>query len=99
MSSSPISWSSSDPETIARALSAMHDVVCPVEVLLGTGGVSVRRCLELREQSVLRLDQPAGADLMILVTDAPIARGEVVVIDDSTAVRVTTVVDRARPSL
>lgn len=67
------------------------DVICSVSVVLGTGTVTVRRCLSLQRQSVLRLEQSAGEDLMVMVNGVPVARGEVVIVEDSTAIRVTDI--------
>jgi len=66
--------------------------VCHVEVVLGTGTISVRDCLKLRPRSVLRLTQTAGADLEVRVQGVVAAKGEVVIVDENTAVRVTEVV-------
>jgi flagellar motor switch protein FliN/FliY len=66
-------------------------VVCDVWVLLGTGAVTVRRCLALQRQSVLRLNQSAGEDLQIFVNGGLVARGEVVIVEDSTAIRITDI--------
>lgn len=68
-----------------------------VWVLLGTGTVSVRRCLALQRQSVLQLHQSAGEDLQVLVNGSLVARGEVVIVEDSTALRVTDIPNAARP--
>jgi flagellar motor switch protein FliN/FliY len=69
----------------------MLDVVCRVDVVLGTGSISVRDCLKLRRMSVVRLAQSVGADLEVRVHGITAAAGEVMIIDDSTAIRVTTV--------
>ncbi len=60
-------------------------------MLLGTGMVSVRRCLALQRQSVLQLNQSAGEDMQVLVNGSLVARGEVVIVEDSTALRVTDI--------
>lgn len=91
MSSSPILSSSSDALDTSGPYGALGDIVCDVWVLLGTGTVTVRRCLALQRQSVLRLDQSAGEDLQVLVNGALLARGEVVIVEDSTAIRVTDI--------
>jgi flagellar motor switch protein FliN len=88
MSSSPNSSSSKDAKSDSDRL---QDVQCRVEVVLGTGTVSVRDCLTLRRQSVLRLNQSAGADLQVRVNGVPIALGEVVIVDDSTSIRLTEI--------
>jgi flagellar motor switch protein FliN/FliY len=98
MSSSPTSLSSSDAARALHGADAPHplagmmDVVCRVDVVLGTGSITVRDCLKLQRQSVIRLNQPAGADLEVRVHGVSAAMGEVVIVDDSTAIRVTDIV-------
>ena len=88
MSSSQISSSSSEPALIAPGL---LDVVCRVDVVLGTGRITVADCLKLRRQSVIRLAESAGSDLEVRVHGVTAAEGEVVIVDDSTAIRVTAI--------
>jgi len=66
-----------------------RDVCCPVEVVLGTGTLTLRRCLGLERGSVVRLAQSAGEDLLVAVNGVRIAQAEVVIIDETIAVRVT----------
>ncbi len=93
MSSSPISSSSSSaqPDAASHPFPGLLDVICDVSVVLGTGSVTVRRCLALQRQSVLRLEQSAGEDLQVIVNGVMIAKGEVVIVEDSTAIRVTDI--------
>jgi flagellar motor switch protein FliN/FliY len=88
MSSSPNSSSSSD---LPDLLAPLHDVACHVDVVLGTASMTVRQCLALKRDSILRLSQSAGNDLQVVVNGVGIALGEVVIIDSSTAVRVTDI--------
>ena len=88
MSSSQSSLSSSETN---GDLTPLHDVTCDVHVVLGTGTLSVRECLELRRHSVMRLVQNAGADLLVVVNGVLVAHGEVVIVDDSTAIRITEI--------
>jgi len=60
-----------------------------VEVILGRGNLTLRACLGLQRGSVVRLTQSAGQDLFVLVNEVPVARGEVVIIDDSVSLRLT----------
>jgi len=87
MSSSPSSSSSSDES----ALGALHDVMCGVDIVLGSSAFSVRDCLALKPNTLIRLHEFAGADMQIVVNGIPVAMGEVVIIDDSTAIRVTDI--------
>lgn len=75
----------------ALELAGMLDITCAVDVVLGSGMVSVRDCLKLQRQSVIRLVQPAGADLEVRVHGVTAAFGEVVILDDSTALRITEI--------
>jgi flagellar motor switch protein FliN len=92
MFSSPTSSSSSEAAT---NLTAMHDVSCSVEFIIGTGRLTVRDCLRLETNSVIRLDQSAGAELEMRVHGIPIAAGEVVILDDQTALRVMRILPPA----
>jgi flagellar motor switch protein FliN len=71
-----------------RRLSAV-----PVElsVEIGRSRMSVGETLELREGSVVTLDRMAGEPVDLLVNGTPIARGEVVVIDEQFGLRLTQV--------
>jgi len=95
MSSSPNSSSSKAAEVpVNRAPSnrvPFRDVPVTIEVLLGKGGMPVRQLLRLEPGAVLRLDSAAGADLVVRATGVPMALGEVVIIEDSVAARVTHV--------
>lgn len=90
MSSLKSSSSSSAPAASPYA-QHLQDVVCQIDVVLGTGTVSVRQCLSLTAGSVVRLTQAAGSDLQVHVNGIPIAHGEVVIMDDTTSVRLTEI--------
>jgi flagellar motor switch protein FliN/FliY len=83
-SSSNSSFSSDD-------LQRLGDVVCQVDVWLGTATISVRECLHMTRHSIIPLQQVAGADMQLVVNGVPVATGEVVIADDSTALRVTEI--------
>jgi flagellar motor switch protein FliN/FliY len=105
MSSSPSSSSSisallgsgiAEPEAALHPFRPLFDVWCPVTVVLGTGSISVRDCLMLAPRSIVRLKQVAGEDGQVLVGDVAVARAEVVIVEDRTAVRITEVLKPAR---
>jgi flagellar motor switch protein FliN/FliY len=92
MSSSPISLSSTSPEAQVSAVpSTLADVECMVDFLVGTARLSVRDCLALEPGSIVRLQQSAGADVEIRVQGVTLARGEVAIIDDLTALRISSI--------
>ncbi len=86
MSSSPTSSSSTDG---TAAFLGMLDVRCKVDVVVGHGSITVRDCLKLRRDSVIRLAETAGADLVVLVQGVAAATGEIVVDDETTSVKIT----------
>ncbi len=90
MFSSPSSSSSNDAG-VTVDLGRLRDVVCGVDVVLGTGSISVRQCLALKDGSIIPLEQVAGSDLQVVVNGVPIALGEVVIVEDSTAIRLTEI--------
>jgi flagellar motor switch/type III secretory pathway protein FliN len=59
-----------------------------VDFVLGTTTVKVRECAAFAIDSVIRLKQTAGADLEVRVSGIPMFSGEVVIVDDSVALRV-----------
>ncbi|MGH2913372.1 MAG: flagellar motor switch protein FliN [Solirubrobacteraceae bacterium] len=71
-----------------RRLSA---VPVDLSVEIGRARMSVGETLELREGSVVTLDRLAGEPVDLLVNGTPIARGEVVVIDEQFGLRLTQV--------
>lgn len=95
MSSSQTSSSSTDGERPDPAdphpFTGLLDVSCRVDVLLGTGTITVRRCLSLGRNSVIRLAQSAAEDLRVIARGVTVARGEVLIVEDSTAVRITDI--------
>lgn len=91
MSSSPISSCSSEPGTPAPGFEPIGDLLCPIDVLLGAGRLSVGRVIGLQRQSVIRLDHSAGEDLLVTVNGVTLAHGEVMLVEDSTALRITEI--------
>jgi flagellar motor switch protein FliN len=69
----------------------MLDVVCTVDFVIGSSRMSVANCLQLARHSVVRLDQLAGSDFDVCVRGVSIASGEVAVVDDNAAVRVSRI--------
>lgn len=82
---------STDDGSKSANLSKMLDVECGVDFIIGTGRLKVRDCLRLERQSIVRLDQSGGADLELRVHGVPLAVGEVVIMDDITALRLTRI--------
>jgi flagellar motor switch protein FliN len=85
------SSSSSAPVVASSHPEHLQDVVCRVDVILGTGSATVRDCLALTHGSIIRLSQVAGADLQVQINGIAIANAEVVIMDDATSVRLTEI--------
>jgi flagellar motor switch protein FliN/FliY len=83
--------SSSNSLFSSADLQALGDVTCSVDVWLGTATISVRDCLHMKRHMVIPLEQSAGSDMQVVINGVLVAHGEVVIIDDSTAVRVTEI--------
>jgi flagellar motor switch protein FliN/FliY len=75
----------------AHSLEFLHDVEMEVTVELGRARRTVRDMLEVQVGSVIELDRAAGSPVDVLVNGRLIARGEVVVVDDEFAVRITEI--------
>ena len=71
------------------ALALLRDVNLRVKVELGRTLMYVEDVLRLNEDSVIELDKLAGDPVDIYVNDRPVARGEVLVVNDNFCVRVS----------
>lgn len=79
------------PET-PNNISLLLDVPMEMTVELGRSVKTVQEVLSLGEGSIIELDKLAGEPVDLLVNGKPIAKGEVVVIDENFGVRVTEIV-------
>lgn len=73
-------------------LRRLSDVPVEVTVEMGRTKMTVGETLELRHGSIVTLNRMAGEPVDLLVNGTPIARGEVVVIDEQFGLRITDVV-------
>lgn len=74
-----------------RDLRRLSDVPVDLAVEIGRTRLTVGETLELRQGSIVSLDRMAGEPVDLLVNGTPIARGEVVVIDEQFGMRITDV--------
>ena len=79
-------------------LRRLSDVPVEVTVEMGRTQMTVGETLELRHGSIVTLNRMAGEPVDLLVNGTPIARGEVVVIDEQFGLRITDVVGQAAPA-
>jgi flagellar motor switch protein FliN/FliY len=76
-------------------LRRLSDVPIDLTVEIGRTRLTVGETLDLRQGSILTLNRMAGEPVDLLVNGTPIARGEVVVIDEQFGVRITDIVGQA----
>lgn len=73
-------------------LKLLMSVPLDISVELGKAKRKVKEILEFSQGTIIELDRQAGAPVDVIVNGNLIARGDVVVIDDNFAVRVTEIV-------
>jgi flagellar motor switch protein FliN len=73
-------------------LERLYDVPVELAVEIGRTEMTIRETLALGPGSIVTLNRLAGEPVDLLVNGKPIARGEVVVIDEEFGLRVTEVV-------
>jgi len=73
-------------------LERLYDVPVELAVEIGRTHMTIRETLTLGPGSIVTLNRLAGEPVDLLVNGKPIARGEVVVIDEEFGLRVTEVV-------
>lgn len=86
---------SSAADPVASEVRRMHllrDVEMGVSVELGRTRMAVRDLLGLAPGAIVELDKAAGAPVDVLVNGTLMARGQVVVIDEEFAVRISEIV-------
>ena len=80
----------------AEELARLHDVPVELAVEIGRTHMTIREALALGPGSIVTLNRLAGEPVDLLVNGKPIARGEVVVIDEEFGLRVTEVLGPKR---
>src|SRR3954451_22969236 len=80
-------------------LRRLHDVPVELAVEIGRTRMTIGQTLELRPGAGVSLTRLAGEPVAMLIKAKPIARGEVVVIDEEFGLRVTDVVSASRGTI
>jgi flagellar motor switch protein FliN/FliY len=88
----------SAPAPDDRRLEAVLDVDLPLVVRFGSTSLPIRTLSSLGAGSVVDLNRAPDDPVDLLVGDRVIARGEVVVVDGQYGVRITELLNQARPS-
>ncbi|HEY3244208.1 MAG TPA: flagellar motor switch protein FliN [Phycisphaerae bacterium] len=79
----------------SRSIDLLRDVHLRVRIELGRTRMAVQDVLKLGEGSVVELDKLAGDPVDVYVNDRLVARGEVLVLNDSFCVRVSEIISPA----
>ena len=79
----------------APNLDLLLDVSLPVSVEVGRAQMPLESILDLVPGSIVPLDKKAEEPIDLRVNGKLVARGEVVLVDDTYGLRVTQIVDRA----
>lgn len=91
----PASFQSFDESRVSfdrNNINLIMDVPLQVTVELGRTHKMIKDILEFGPGSIIELDKLAGEPVDLLVNGKPIAKGEVVVIDESFGVRITDII-------
>jgi flagellar motor switch protein FliN/FliY len=78
--------------TTSRPMELLHNVEMGVTAELGRTRMTVRDLLALTPGAVVELDRAAGSPVDVLVNGTLIARGEVVVMDEEFAIRISEII-------
>jgi flagellar motor switch protein FliN/FliY len=82
-----------------RELEAVYDIPVTVSAVLGKATMQVSQLLKLGRGAVVELDRKLGEAIDIYVNNRLVARGEVVMVDDSRlGVTMTEIVKSDRPA-
>ncbi len=79
-------------------LQRLSDVPMELSVEIGRTSMTVGETLQLRAGSIVTLERLAGEPVDLLVNGTPIARGEVVVVDEQFGLRVTEILEGETPA-
>jgi len=78
------------------SLEAIYDVPVKVQAVLGRSRIAIGALMQLKAGAVIELDRRVGEPVDIFVNNRLIARGEVVMIDNSLGVTLTEIVRQER---
>lgn len=80
----------------AQSISQIADIKITVSAELGRANIPIERLLSLGNGSVVELDRLIDSPIEIVAQGIPLACGEVVVVNDCFAIRITSVYPRNR---
>lgn len=78
-----------DDEEVRQAMERFADIPITLSVQLDRKWTSIREILELKVDSIVKLNRSAGENVELLMDGVPVGSGEIVVIEDLMGLRVT----------
>jgi flagellar motor switch protein FliN/FliY len=78
-------------DTVLRELGPVHDIPLQIAIEVGRMRLSVRDLMKLAAGTVIELKKPAGEPFDICINGMHVARGEVIVVEQSSGVRIIEV--------
>lgn len=78
-------------ETTIEELKNYMDLHVPLSIELGRTKLTAREILALETSGLIQLSRSTGEGVDILAENAPVARGEIVMIEDRTGIRVNEI--------
>jgi len=78
-------------DAMMRELGQVHDIPLQVAIEVGRIRLRVRDLIKLAPNSVIELKKPAGEPFDICINGTPVARGEVIIVEQSSGVRIIEV--------
>ena len=78
-------------DAMLRELAPVHDVPLRVAIEVGRLRLRVRELIKLAPESVIELRKPAGEPFDICINGVPVARGEVISVEQTSGVRIVEV--------
>jgi flagellar motor switch protein FliN len=78
-------------DALLRELAPFYDIPVRISVEVGRLRLCVRDLVKLAEDSVIELKKPAGEPFDVCINSVPVARGEVIVVEQLSGVRIVEV--------
>jgi flagellar motor switch protein FliN/FliY len=78
-------------DAVLRELGPVHDIPLQISIEVGRMRLRVRDLMKLAAGKVIELKKPAGEPFDICVNGMHVARGEVIVVEQSSGVRIIEV--------
>ena len=78
-------------DAVLRELGQVYDIPLQIAIEVGRMRLRVRDLMKLVPNSVVELKKPAGEPFDICVNGTPVARGEVIIVEQSSGVRIIEV--------